>query len=65
MVTEGVRASVCSPLLANVYLHYSFDLWLNKSRKHAQGDVVIIRYADDVVLGYQKHRDARACLDAL
>lgn len=59
------QGAVCSPLLANVYLHYSFDLWLNKSRKHAQGDVVIIRYADDAVLGFQKHSDARACLGAL
>ena len=37
-----------SPLLANVYLHYAFDLWANQwRRKHAHGDVVIVRYADD------------------
>jgi hypothetical protein len=38
---------------------------MNKTRKHAQGDVVMVRYADDVVLGFQKHRDARECLSAL
>lgn len=59
------QGAVCSPILANIYLHYSFDLWLNKTRKHAQGDVVMVRYADDAVLGFQKHRDARECLSAL
>ena len=52
------QGAVISPLLANIYLHYSFDLWLNKQRKFARGDVTIIRYADDAVLGFQKHQDA-------
>ncbi|EJM3431741.1 reverse transcriptase domain-containing protein [Salmonella enterica] len=38
---------------------------LDKTRKHAKGDVVMVRYADDAVLGFQKHRDARECLSAL
>ena len=44
-------------LLANVYLHYVFDLWVHQWRgRHARGDVVIVRFADDVVVGFQ-HRD--------
>ncbi|MEO8211566.1 MAG: reverse transcriptase domain-containing protein, partial [Myxococcales bacterium] len=47
------------PLLSNVYLHYAFDLWAqNWRRKHAHGDVVIVRYADDVVVGFQHRADA-------
>jgi hypothetical protein len=43
---------VISPLLANVYLHYAFDLWVNVWReKWAHGEVVVIRYADDIILG--------------
>ncbi len=45
-----------SPLLANVYLHYVFDLWAEVWRKKvAKGDVVVVRYADDLVMGF-KHR---------
>ena len=48
-----------SPLLANVYLHYVFDLWANQWRKrHAQGDVVIARYADDMVVGFERRAEA-------
>ena len=48
-----------SPLLANVYLHYAFDLWLQKWRKtKAQGDVVCVRYADDFVVGFQHRWEA-------
>ncbi|RAW66208.1 reverse transcriptase domain-containing protein [Photorhabdus sp. S14-60] len=43
------QGAVISPLLANIYLHYSFDLWLNAWRKRVQGEVVMIRYADDGV----------------
>lgn len=60
-----MQGGVCSPILANIYLHYSFDLWLNKTRKHAQGDVLMVRYADDAVLGFQKHRDVREYLSVL
>jgi retron-type reverse transcriptase len=48
-ITFCVRG-VISPLLANIYLHYSFDLWVNVwRRKYAQGEVVVIRFADDSV----------------
>jgi RNA-directed DNA polymerase len=57
--------AVISPLLANIYLHYSFDLWMNEVRKATQGEVILIRYADDRVLGFQKHSDAVNCLAAL
>jgi len=46
------QGSVISPLLANIYLHYVFDLWVDAWRKKvAQGDVIVVRYADDNVLG--------------
>jgi RNA-directed DNA polymerase len=55
-VTFCVRG-VASPLLANVYLHYAFDLWAHQWRTRvARGDVVIVRYADDFIVGFQ-HRD--------
>ena len=48
-----------SPLLANVYLHYVFDLWADAwRRKVATGDVIIVRYADDLVMGFQLRADA-------
>jgi hypothetical protein len=57
---------VVSPLLANVYLHYSFDLWVNVWRqKWAQGEVVVIRYADDTILGFQYQTDADRFLENL
>src|SRR5437870_2079701 len=52
--TGSPQGSVISPLLANIYLHYAFDLWVNVWReKWARGEVVVIRYADDVILGFQ------------
>lgn len=49
-----------SPLLANVYLHYVFDLWAMAWRnQHANGDMIVVRFADDVVVGFQHERDAR------
>jgi group II intron reverse transcriptase/maturase len=48
-----------SPLLANLYLHYVFDLWVHAwRRKHVGGDVIVVRYADDIVLGFQNKSDA-------
>lgn len=55
-----------SPLLANVYLHYVFDLWAQQwRRRHAHGDVIIVRFADDVVVGFEHERDARRFEDEL
>jgi len=55
-----------SPLLANVYLHYVFDLWAKAWRnRHANGDMIILRFADDVVVGFQHERDARRFADDL
>ena len=54
-----VQGGSISPLLANVYLHYAFDLWVQQWRqRHAKGDVVIVRYADDWVAGFEHRRDA-------
>jgi RNA-directed DNA polymerase len=60
--TKGTpQGSVISPLLANVYLHYSFDLWIHRWRKkHARGNIVVVRYADDIVVGLQHYSDAKA-----
>jgi group II intron reverse transcriptase/maturase len=57
---EGVpQGASASPLLANVYLHYVFDLWAHQWRvRHARGDVVIVRFADDAVVGFEYREDA-------
>ena len=55
-----------SPLLANVYLHYVFDLWAERwRRREATGDMIIVRYADDIVVGFEHEADARRFLDAM
>jgi group II intron reverse transcriptase/maturase len=60
------QGAVISPLLANVFLHYVFDLWIDDWRKReARGAVIIVRYADDFVLGFREESDARRCLAAL
>ena len=60
------QGSVVSPLLANIYLHYVLDLWAERWRQHeATGDMIIIRYADDVVAGFEHEDDARRFLDAM
>ena len=60
------QGAVISPILANVYLHYAFDLWANTwRRKKASGDMIIIRYADDVVLGFEHESEAQAFLQHL
>ena len=60
------QGSVISPLLANVYLHYVFDLWAERwRRREATGDVIIVRYADDIVVGFEQEADARRFRDAM
>src|SRR5499433_1550815 len=60
------QGSVISPLLANVYLHYVLDLWANRWRqREATGDMVIVRYADDFVVGFEHEADARRFLDEM
>ena len=60
------QGAVVSPLLANIYLHYVFDLWVQAWRKkHARGDVVVVRYADDTVLGFQAQTEADRFLEDL
>lgn len=60
------QGAVVSPLLANVFLHYAFDLWVEWWRKkHARGDVIVVRYADDFVMGFQHRAEAEQCLNAL
>jgi group II intron reverse transcriptase/maturase len=55
-----------SPLLANIYLHYVFDLWAHQwRRKHAKGDVTIVRYADDFIVGFQHQGEAEQFLSDL
>jgi len=59
-VEEGTpQGGSASPLLANVYLHYVFDLWVQAWRqKRAHGDVVVVRFADDIVVGFNSQADA-------
>lgn len=60
------QGAVVSPLLANIYLHYVFDLWANWWRHHrAHGQVIIVRYADDIVVGFQHRADAERFLTDL
>ncbi len=57
------QGAVASPLLANIYLHYVFDLWVRHWRKHhATGDVIVARYADDTVVGFEHRADAERFL---
>ena len=54
-----VQGGSISPLLANIYLHYAFDLWVQQwRRRHARGGMIIVRYADDWVAGFEHRRDA-------
>jgi RNA-directed DNA polymerase len=60
------QGSVISPLLANIYLHYVYDLWANRwRRQEATGDMIITRYADDIVVGFEHEADAHRFLDAV
>ena len=64
---EGTpQGAVISPLLANIYLHYVLDLWAHRwRRRHARGEVIIVRYADDFVVGFQHRDDAERFRTAL
>jgi RNA-directed DNA polymerase len=60
------QGSVISPLLANIYLHYVLDLWANRwRRREATGDMIIVRYADDFIVGFEHEADARRFLDEM
>jgi RNA-directed DNA polymerase len=60
------QGAVISPLLANIYLHYVLDLWADRWRQHeATGDVIIVRYADDFVVGFEHETDGRRFLDEM
>jgi RNA-directed DNA polymerase len=65
--TQGSpQGASASPLLANVYLHYVFDLWADWWRKkHARGDVIIVRFADDFIVGFEHEEDAGKFLGEL
>jgi RNA-directed DNA polymerase len=57
------QGAVISPLLANIYLHYAFDLWVDAWRKKiATGDLIVVRYADDLVVGFQHRTEAEQFL---
>jgi group II intron reverse transcriptase/maturase len=58
------QGSVISPILANLYLHYVLDVWVEAwRRKQAKGDVIIVRYADDAVLGFERKEEAEQFLE--
>ena len=75
VVEDGVRrpatkgtpqGAVISPLLANIYLHYVYDLWVEQWRKrHARGAMIVVRYADDTVVGFEHRTDAERFLEAV
>ena len=60
------QGAVISPLLANIYLHYVLDLWAERwRRREASGDMIIVRYADDFIVGFQHETDGRRFLDMM
>jgi group II intron reverse transcriptase/maturase len=64
--TGTPQGAVASPLLANVFLHYVFDLWAAQWRKReATGNMIVVRYADDIVAGFEREADARQFWDAM
>jgi group II intron reverse transcriptase/maturase len=64
--TGTPQGAVASPLLCNVYLHYVFDLWAQQwRRREASGKVIVVRYADDIVAGFEHEADARRFWDAM
>jgi group II intron reverse transcriptase/maturase len=64
--TGTVQGGSISPLLANVYLHYVFDLWVQRWRStQARGEVIVVRYADDFIVGFQHKQEAERFLTEL
>jgi group II intron reverse transcriptase/maturase len=64
--TGSPQGATISPLLANIYMHYVFDLWIHQWRKRtAHGDMIVVRYADDFIIGLQHESDAARLLDDL
>ena len=64
--TGTVQGGSISPLLANIYLHYVFDLWTARWRRtQTHGDVIVVRYADDAIVGFQHREDAERFLSEL
>jgi RNA-directed DNA polymerase len=60
------QGAVISPLLANIYLHYALDLWAERwRRREAAGDMIIVRYADDFIVGFEHEVDAQRFLDEM
>ena len=61
------QGAIVSPVLANVYLHYTLDLWVDRKwrKQEARGDMIIVRYADDYVVGFQYRSDAERFLQDL
>ena len=65
-VQGTAQGASASPLLSNVYLHYVFDLWADQwRRRHARGDVIIVRFADDYIVGFEHQDEAQRFLDDL
>ena len=64
--TGTVQGGSISPLLANVYLHYVFDLWVQRWRNtQARGEVIVVRYADDFIVGFQHKEEAERFMEDL
>jgi RNA-directed DNA polymerase len=64
--TGTPQGAVISPLLANIYLHYVYDLWVQQWRqRHARGAMIVVRYADDTVVGFEHRADAERFLAEL
>jgi RNA-directed DNA polymerase len=63
--TGTPQGAVISPLLANIYLHYVLDQWTDQWRQNAQGDAIVVRYADDAVIGFQNQYEAERFLKDL
>ena len=60
------QGAVISPTLANVYLHYAYDLWVHKWRQtKANGDMIVVRFADDTIVGFEHEHEAKAFLQDL